>query len=144
MPRAPKSPLTAIIAYAMNAPLAEVQQAVDTIKTIAKQRQEQGLKEPALPLKVAKPRRKKKPAAPPTTQLGPTEVAAPVPVVGAAQAAAAAQSPIRGTRGPGIGRRRPAVGGAVAEAAAPAVVPPVDAAAPGALPDQAVDPSHVE
>ncbi len=137
MPRTPRSPLSSIIAYAMSAPIAEVQQALETIKQIVRTRVEQGLKEPALPLKVARPRRKKKQ---PTAAPGPVEAPAPAAVVGRAQQEAADKSPLRiGTRGPGVGRRRPrpAVDAVPAAAAA-------DAAVPATLPDQAVDPSHVE
>jgi hypothetical protein len=133
MPRAPKSPLSSIIAYAMNAPIAEVQQAAETIKTIVKQRQEQGLKEPALPLKVAKrkPRARK-----PAQQIsGTTTLVDPVapagPPQGRAQTEAAARSP----------RRRPPV-------TTPAPVATAAAATPlgnsNGFPDQAVDPGHVE
>lgn len=141
MPRTPKSPLTSIIAFAMTAPIDLVKQGIDTLKTIVKEREAAGLKEPALPLKVAKRRpRKAKPspaagAVASTTSVGPTEAAAPAPVMGRAQAEAAAQSPRR---------RRPPVGGPTPAAPAVAPVAAATTASTNGLPDQAVDTDHVE
>lgn len=148
MARAPKSPLVAIIAYFMNAPIEAAKQGLETAKTIIHEREQAGLREPVLPLKsgkkgagptpgalrAKKAREAKKAAktAPETagTVAGVTASAttAAAPPLTGIQAEAAAKSP----------RRRPRL------VAPPSAATPLVDPAPAGLPDQAVDETHEE